>query len=108
MGFKVVLKIQRSILKEATEEELERLLDKIMVLFRFIHGKFIAALFLAHLVYQPKSLMQSCFVVHHPHWHCPTLALSSVHTSPGTWLDIETSYLVYICTYVPHMCISDI
>ena len=27
-------------LQEATEEELERLLDKIMVLFRFIHGKF--------------------------------------------------------------------
>ncbi|KAG1686593.1 Cullin-4A [Nymphon striatum] len=27
--------------KEATEEELERLLDKIMVLFRFIHGEFI-------------------------------------------------------------------
>lgn len=25
--------------KEATEEELERLLDKIMVIFRFIHGK---------------------------------------------------------------------
>ena len=25
--------------KESTEEELERLLDKIMVLFRFIHGK---------------------------------------------------------------------
>ena len=25
--------------KEATEEELERLMDKIMVLFRFIHGK---------------------------------------------------------------------
>jgi cullin 4 len=25
--------------KEATEEELEKLLDKIMVLFRFIHGK---------------------------------------------------------------------
>ncbi|CAH1109919.1 unnamed protein product [Psylliodes chrysocephalus] len=25
--------------KEATEEELERLLDKIMLLFRFIHGK---------------------------------------------------------------------
>lgn len=25
--------------KEATEEELERLLDKIMVLFRFIHGQ---------------------------------------------------------------------
>lgn len=26
--------------KEATEEELERLMDKVMVLFRFIHGKF--------------------------------------------------------------------
>ena len=26
--------------KEATEEELERLLDRIMVLFRFIHGKY--------------------------------------------------------------------
>ena len=25
--------------KEATEDELERLLDKIMVIFRFIHGK---------------------------------------------------------------------
>lgn len=25
--------------KESTEEEMERLLDKIMVLFRFIHGK---------------------------------------------------------------------
>lgn len=25
--------------KEATEEELEQILDKIMVLFRFIHGK---------------------------------------------------------------------
>lgn len=28
-----------SSLQEATEEELERLLDKIMVLFRFIHGE---------------------------------------------------------------------
>ena len=37
--------------------------------------------------------------------HCPLLASasSSVHTSPATWLDIETSYLVYICTYVPHI-----
>ena len=25
--------------------------------------------FLAYLVYQPKSLIQSCFVCHH-HWHC--------------------------------------
>lgn len=26
--------------KEATEEELERILDKIMIIFRFIHGQF--------------------------------------------------------------------
>jgi len=25
--------------KEATDEELERILDKIMIIFRFIHGK---------------------------------------------------------------------
>lgn len=25
--------------KEATEEELERILDKIMIIFRFIHGQ---------------------------------------------------------------------
>jgi len=29
-----------SFLQEATEEELEKLLDRIMVLFRFIHGKY--------------------------------------------------------------------
>ena len=56
--------------------------------------------FLAHLVYQPKSLIQSCFV--HRHWcHLCT-------PPPGTGLDIETSYLVYICTYIPHMCTSNI
>ena len=38
---------------------------------------------LAHLVYQPKSLIQSCFV-HCHHWHHPASVsvLSSVHTSP--------------------------
>ena len=40
---------------------------------------------LAHLVYQPKGLIQSCFV-HHCHWRHPALASvlasSSVHTSP--------------------------
>ena len=45
----------------------------------------IIMLFLAHLVYQPKSPVQSCFVRHH-RWHCPllalVLALLSVHTSP--------------------------
>ena len=41
--------------------------------------------FLAHLVYRPKSLIQSCFV-HRRHWCRPAsalaVALSSVHTSP--------------------------
>ena len=39
--------------------------------------------FLAHLVYQPRSLIQSCFVCHR-RWHHPALALASlsVHTSP--------------------------
>ena len=49
---------------------------------------------------------------HHHHWHHPMLASVSVsssgHTSPGTWLDIETSYLVHICTYVPHICTPNI
>lgn len=28
--------------KEATEEELERILDKIMIIFRFIHGQLLS------------------------------------------------------------------
>ena len=53
--------------------------------------------FLAHLVYQPKSLTQSCIVSHHRwcrcrHWH------HLCTPPPGTGLDIETSYLVFICT----------
>ena len=41
-----------------------------------------------------------CWHWHH-HWHlCTPL--------PGTWLDIETSYLVHICTYVLHICTSNI
>ena len=34
--------------KEATEEELERLLDRIMVLFRFIHGNYTILLHCGH------------------------------------------------------------
>ena len=42
---------------------------------------------LAHLVYQPKSLLQSCIV--HRHWH------RHLCTPPcATELDIETLYLV--------------
>ena len=57
---------------------------------------------LAHLAYQPKSLVQSCFIRcrhWHQHWH------HHLCTPPlGTGLDIETAYLVYISTYVPHKC----
>ena len=63
--------------------------------------------FLAHLVYQPKSLIQSCFVHHHwcwHHWHWHLLCTPH----PGIGLDIETSYLVYTCTYVPHICTLNI
>ena len=35
-------------------------------------------------------------------------ASASVHTPLGTGLDIETSYLVHICTYAPHICTSNI
>ena len=37
----------------------------------------------------------------HWHWHCCHLCTPP----PGTGLDIETSYLVYICTFVPNICI---
>ena len=38
---------------------------------------------MAHLVYQPKSLIQSYFVVRRRRWHRPALSSSSsVHTSP--------------------------
>ena len=38
----------------------------------------------SHLVYQPKSLIQSCFVCHwHQHWHHRASLSMSVHTSPS-------------------------
>ena len=42
-------------------------------------------------------------VVLHQHHHCHLCT-----PPPGPWLDIETSYLVHICTYVPHICTSNI
>ena len=68
-------------------------------------------IFLAHLVYQPKNLVQLCFVCrrwrwhHHQHWHHRLCT-----PPPATGLDIEASYLVYRCTYVPiyaHQIFSD-
>ena len=58
-----------------------------------------------------RALYNHALSIMHCHcWHHPALASASlsVHTSPGTWLDIETSYLVHICTYVPHICTSNI
>ena len=43
-------------------------------------------------------------IILHWHWHRRHLCTPP----PGTWLDIETSYLVHICTYVPHICTSNI
>ena len=66
--------------------------------------------FLAHLVYQPKSLIQSCFVHHHWHWHCHRWHHHLYTPPPATGLGIETSYLVYLCTYAPiyaHQIFSD-
>ena len=59
--------------------------------------------FLAHLVYQPKSLIQSCFV-HRCHWPALAAVSSSVHTSPwhrvrhrnfilGTHMHIRLPYM---------------
>ena len=46
-------------------------------------------------------------IIHHRHWHqCWHHHLCTF--PPGTGLDKETSYLVYICTYVPHICTSNI
>ena len=64
--------------------------------------------FLAHLVYQPKSLIQSCFVCHR-RWHrlASASSLSSVHTSPWHMVrhrNFILGTLVQICP--PHMHIK--
>ena len=61
--------------------------------------------FLAHLVYQPKSLIQSCFVHHHWHRHHWRHLCTP---PPVIGLDIETSYLLCIYTYIPHICTLNI
>ena len=55
------------------------------------------------MVYRPKSFIQSCFVRRRWHRYRPALVLaSSVHTSPGTGLHIETLHLVHVHLY--RMC----
>jgi len=48
--------------QEATEEELEKLLDKIMVLFRFIHGN----VGLGFFVFLSLSRSFKCFILEQP------------------------------------------
>lgn len=55
-------KLYLYLLQEATEEELERLMDKIMVLFRFIHGN-ICVLFLSEMVKIRIQYMYSYMLV---------------------------------------------
>lgn len=44
--------------KEATEEELEQILDKIMVLFRFIHGKDVFEAFYKKVISRQPRVMK--------------------------------------------------
>ena len=55
---------------------------------------------LAHLVYQPKCLIQSWFVwcSWHRQQHCWHRHLCLCTLPPATVLDLETLYLVDICT----------
>ena len=43
-----------------------------------------------------RAFFHALTIMCHHHWLCTP--------PPGTGLDIETSYLVYICTCVPHIC----
>ena len=56
---------------------------------------------------EPYTIMNcpSCIVLRRwcQHWHQHLCT-----PPPGTGLDIETSYLVHICTYIPHICTSNI
>ena len=61
---------------------------------------------MAHLVYQPDSLIQSCFVRRwHRQWCWHRHHLCT--RPPTAGLDIETSYLVYTCTCAPYKIFSD-
>lgn len=48
--------------KEATEEELEQILDKIMVLFRFIHGKDVFEAFYKKVSKMPVIFNVFCLI----------------------------------------------
>ena len=55
--------------------------------------------FFAHLVYQPKRLIQS-WIVCHCCWHCSALASTSMHTSP--WHLVRCRNFIF-CIHM-HIC----
>lgn len=70
--------------KEATDEELERTLDKIMILFRFIHGKDVFEAFYKKIWQKdsllgkvPQSMLKSLC--------CQSSSMSVVQPSPASW-----------------------
>ena len=50
-----------------------------------------------------RALYNHTLSIMHRRWHCHLCT-----TPPGTGLDIEALYFVYICTYTLHVCTSDI
>ena len=63
--------------------------------------------FLDHLVYQPKSLF-NCALSVIIGIGVIIIGIIIICAPPSTGLDIETSYLVHICTYVPYKCTENI
>ena len=47
-------------------------------------------------------------VMRHRRWHWCWQHWCLCTPPPGTGLDKETSYLVYMCTYIPHICTLNI
>ena len=63
------------------------------------------------LTKEPYTVMLCllCIIVLHRHWcQCWCWHWHLCTPPPGTGLDVETSYLVHICAYVPHICTSNI
>ena len=72
------------------------LLQKCFLFVKWVFFCLLKMYFLAHLVFQPKSLIQSCFV----YWRHPASASASVHTSP--WHMVR--HRNFICGIHMHIC----
>ena len=64
-------------------------------------------LFLAHLVYQPKSLIQSCLVRHRP-TSSLALTLASIYTSPWHRVSFIFGGHLHLCPLHMHVNNSDL